>query len=738
MTRLSDPLRGVLGGRSATALEQAFGMRTVGDLLRHLPRRYARRGELTPLAGLADGELVTVAAQVAKATSRRMKGRSGSILEVEVSDGTGRLELTFFNQAWRAKSLVPGRVGLFAGKVGTYRGRRQLAHPDYVLFADAADVADTAGPGAAADPAGRDADPDAAEFLRDFVPVYPATAKVASWTVGRCARIALEGLVVDPAEDPVPPQVAAANGLPDLAAALRLVHLPEAQEDIEAGRARLRFEEAWVVQVVLAQRRHAAAGLGATPRPPVPDGLVAALDARLPYDLTAGQREVGRQIDEDLAAARPMQRLLQGEVGSGKTAVALRAMLRVVENGGQAALLAPTEVLAEQHLRSIRALLGPLGQAGELGGADRATRVDLLTGSLPAARRRRVLLDAASGATGILIGTHALLSDPVQFADLGMVVVDEQHRFGVEQRAALAAKTEGARPHVLVMTATPIPRTIAMTVFGDLAVSTLRELPAGRAPTATHVVPAADRPHFVARMWQRIAEEVAAGRQAYVVCPRISPADEETAEAAPTSVAELAPQLQAGPLSGVRVAVLHGQLDSEEKDGVMRRFADPRAPDGVDVLVATTVVEVGVDVPNATVMVVMDADRFGVSQLHQLRGRVGRGGQPGLCLLHTAAAAGTPARERLEQVAQTADGFALAELDLAVRREGDVLGATQSGRRSSLELLSVLQHEAIIVAARRSAEALIAADPELAEHPGVAAAVRAWTDGALLEYVDKG
>jgi ATP-dependent DNA helicase RecG len=723
--RLGDPLRGLLGGRTSTALEQAFGMTTAGDLVRHLPRRYARRGELTPLAGLLDGELVTVAARVASVANRRMRGRQGSILEVVVSDGTGRLELTFFNQAWRAKELVPGRLGLFAGKVGTYRGRRQLTHPDYVLFAEEGLHVQ---------------DPDAAEFLRDFVPVYPATAKVPSWTVARCLRLVLPDLVVDPDEDPVPAQVAQTNGLLDLATALRLVHGPQTQHEIDAARERLRFDEAWVVQVVLAQRRHAAAGMGATPRPAIPDGLVAALDARLPFGLTAGQREVGATIDADLAEAHPMQRLLQGEVGSGKTVVALRAMLRVVESGGQAALLAPTEVLAEQHLRSLRALLGPLGQAGELGGADRATRVDLLTGSLPAARRRRVLLDAASGATGILVGTHALLSDPVQFAELGLVVVDEQHRFGVEQRAALAAKGGEQRPHVLVMTATPIPRTVAMTVFGDLEVSTLRELPGGRAPITTHVVPETDRPHFVPRMWQRIAEEVAAGRQAYVVCPRISPGEDGADPAAGpiTSVLELAPQLAQGALAQARVDVLHGQLTAEAKEDVMRRFADPRGADGVQVLVATTVVEVGVDVANATVMVVMDADRFGVSQLHQLRGRVGRGGLPGLCLLHTATADGTPARTRLEQVAATTDGFALAELDLQVRREGDVLGASQSGRRSSLELLSVLEHEDTIAAARRSAEALVALDPMLREHPGVAAAVQAWASEDLLEYVDKG
>jgi ATP-dependent DNA helicase RecG len=698
----------------------------VEDLLRHYPRRYARRGELTDLGALAEGEQVTVSAEVSRVSNRPMRGRKGSLLEVEVTDGTGRLTLTFFNQSWRQKELRPGRVGLFAGKVGSYRGRRQLAHPDYVLFADREQAEDAA---------------DAEEFLRDLVSVYPATAKVPSWTIGRCVRLALQQLDPEAVPDPVPDRVREANRLLPLGRALQLVHLPDSAADADSARRRLTFDEAWVVQVVLAQRRHLLAGLSAKPRPAAPEGLVELLHQQLPYPLTDGQRQVMAEIDADLAAPAPMHRLLQGEVGSGKTVVALQAMLRVVESGGQAALLAPTEVLAEQHLRSISALLGPLAQSGMLGGHERGTRVDLLTGSATAAQRRKVLARAAGGETGILIGTHALLSDPVQFAELGLVVVDEQHRFGVEQRAALSEKARpGERPHVLVMTATPIPRTIAMTVFGDLAVSTLRELPAGRAPIDTHVVPA-ERPAFVHRMWERIAEEVANGRQAYVVCPRIDDSEPdpagESSWAAVHSVVDTAAELAEGPLAGLRIAALHGRMSPEEKESVMARFAGHDG-DPLDVLVATTVIEVGVDVPNATVMAVLDADRFGVSQLHQLRGRVGRGGHPGICLLHTALPAEAPGRERLAAVAQTRDGFALAEVDLLQRREGDVLGAAQSGRRSSLRLLSVARDGEVIESARAAADLVVAEDPQLGGHPALADAVAQWAAEDLLGYVDKG
>ena len=742
MASLDEPLRGVVGGKAAARAEKAFGLRTTGDLLRHYPRRYVRRGELTDLASLRDGEDVTVFAQVAKVTSRRMKARRGRLLEVTVTDGSARLALTFFNKVeyWE-RQLSPGRHGMFAGRVSTFAGKRQLAHPECKLLG--ADDADKA-----------------AEYAAELIPVYPATRDLSSWDIEKCVRVVLDtlGEVVDP----LPEDVRERHGLDGLTTALLGIHRPADLAEADRARTRLKWDEALMLQAVLAQRRRAAAAQPATARPPRAGGLLDAFDARLPFSLTGGQRDAGGIIASDLARGHPMHRLLQGEVGSGKTVIAVRAMLQVIDAGGQAALLVPTEVLAQQHYRSITDLLGPFGQAGRLDGADQATRVALLTGSQGAAARREALLGAASGAAGIVIGTHALLTEYVQFADLGMVVIDEQHRFGVEQRDALREKARGTRPHVLVMTATPIPRTVAMTVYGDLDTSTLTELPAGRSPIATHVVPAADKPRYLARAWERVREEVAAGRQAYVVCPRIGgedpgpgsgadgrmqadaddpgsfPGQDEDEEDAgprrpPLAVLDLAPALADGPLAGLRLRVLHGRLPAEEKDAAMRAFADGLA----DVLVATTVVEVGLDVPNATAMVVMDADRFGVSQLHQLRGRVGRGSEPGLCLLVTETPEGTKARDRLDAVAATLDGFRLARLDLEQRREGDVLGAAQAGRKRSLRLLTLLSDETLIGQAREEATALVEADPELASHPALAAAIGSLLDEEQAEFLEK-
>jgi ATP-dependent DNA helicase RecG len=468
-------------------------------------------------------------------------------------------------------------------------------------------------------------------------------------------------------------------------------------------------------------------------------GLLAAFDASLPFELTAGQVAVAREIADDLAQPHPMHRLLQGEVGSGKTIVALRAALTVIDNGGQAALLAPTEVLAAQHLRTIEKLLGPLSQGGMLGAQEKATQVTLITGSQTAAARREALAKAASGDAGIVIGTHALLGESVEFNDLGLIIVDEQHRFGVEQRDALKSKAVNP-PHLLVMTATPIPRTVAMTVFGDLDVSTLRELPLGRAPITTHVVPVLEKPGYLERAWSRIKEEVSQGHQAYIVAPRISAAISEDADmeflmgesaTVIASVEELGPQLQSGPLSGLKVAPLHGRLSAEEKDATMRAFANKE----IDVLVSTTVIEVGVDVPNATVMVIMDADRFGVSQLHQLRGRIGRGTSPGLCLLVTSAVPESSARVRLDAVAETLDGFELSRIDLEQRREGDVLGASQSGGKSHLRLLRVLRDESLIESAREDASTLL--DTGLQDYPLLAAELAQVQADATAEFIDK-
>ena len=723
-TRLVD----VLGGRTARALSGGLGLDTVADLLRHYPRRLAERGELTDLASLRVDDDVTVLAEVRSAKVIRHRNRSGSRLEVVVSDGKGTLNLTFFGnrQAWRERELTPGTLGLFAGKVSVFRNTRQLTHPEYiVLRGDGLERY------------------EAEEYASALIPVYPAGKEIRTWQISNSVKLVLASL--DPVADPLPGELRARHRLLDLDTALRTVHRPDTRDEWHSARRRLKWDEALGVQLALAQRRAAAAANPATPRALAADGILVAFDQRLPFELTAGQREVGAQLADELARRHPMHRLLQGEVGSGKTVVALRAMLQVVDAGGQAALLAPTEVLAAQHARSIETLLGELARAGQLGGAADGTRVALLTGSLPAAARRAALLDAASGVAGIVVGTHALIQQHVSFADLGLVVVDEQHRFGVEQRDALRGKAKQP-PHLLVMTATPIPRTVAMTVFGDLDTSVLRELPLGRSPISTTVVPVGERPAWLDRAWQRVREEVAAGRQVYIVCPRIGAgteidadleaefADVELPLRRPSlAVTDTAAMLRTGPLAGLRLAVLHGGLPPDEKDRVMTGFA---AGD-IDVLVATTVVEVGVDVPNATMMVVLDAERFGVSQLHQLRGRVGRGQHPGLCLLVTEAGGGSPSRERLDAIAATTDGFELAKLDVEQRREGDVLGAAQSGRRSQLRLLSLLRDEELIAEAREDATALVEGDPQLARHPLLAEQVATLVGDAGAEYLEK-
>ncbi|WP_433264182.1 helicase-related protein [Actinosynnema sp. CS-041913] len=950
MTTFDDKLVSVLGKKSADALESGLGLTTVGELLRHYPRRYDERGKLTEIKGLELGEHATVQARVKSARQRRMKSRNGELLEAVITDGSSDLHLVFFGRGSRKveRELLPGREAMFAGKVGMFNGKLQLAHPDYQVLDDTVDE-------------------NAAKFAGAFIPVYPAAQGIQSWNVSNCVEQVLavwDGV----AEDPLPLELRAERGLVPLEKALRDIHRPDGWAAIAVAQQRLKWDEAMAVQLALAQRRKSAT---ARPAPACPrrPGLVGdAFDARLPFELTAGQQEVGEQIARDLSGEHPMNRLLQGEVGSGKaqpldalvlthegfrpmgdiqvgdevisadgtptavtgvfpqgerevfrvvlsdgksvesdlehlwathggevltlreiregllagdgpsrrrlpmvvapdvdcvelapvkerhellqgllstggrcdgtdvvfrtesthlaeyvselaeslggtgllrygyeqhevvvrlpedfppfrdaldrtappvrhiervefvgvkpvqcisvahpsqlyvtdhfivthnTMVALRAMLQVVDAGRQSAMLAPTEVLAAQHARSLRDLLGDLGQAGELGGAEHATRVTLLTGSMPAAQRKKAMLEIVTGEAGIVVGTHALIQDKVEFADLGFVVVDEQHRFGVEQRAALSGRAGGSTPHVLVMTATPIPRTVAMTVYGDLEVSALRELPQGRSPISTSVVPVADKPAWLDRAWQRIHEEVRKGHQVYVVCPRIGdgesedgpepPKDDTSDRRPPLAVVDVAQRLAEGPLSGLRVDILHGRMPPDDKDAVMRAFA----ANEVQVLVATTVVEVGVNVPNATVMVIMDADRFGVSQLHQLRGRVGRGSAPGLCLLVTEMPEGTSTMDRLRAVESTLDGFELAQLDLELRREGDILGAAQSGKRSGLKMLSLLRDEDVIADARVVASRVVDADPELAEHPGLAALVAGLLDEERAEYLEK-
>ncbi len=779
MAKLTDGLRSVVGDKAAKRLAAlgTDGLATIGDLLSYYPRRYETRGELTDIASLREGEYVTVQARIKSVHERPMRNRRGTIFEAVVTDGRGELTLTFFGrgrQDWRERQgLAPGRTGLFSGQVSSFRGKRQLSHPEFEMLKD--------------DDSGEER---AEKFASEIIPIYPASKDMFSWQIAESVALALNA--ADLEEDPLPASVRARYGLYDYARALHAIHQPKTEPDWRRAAERLKWDEAFMLQVVLAQRRRVSTEYIAQPRPGLEGGLLNEFDQLLPFELTAGQLAAGEVIAADLAADHPMHRLLQGEVGSGKTVVALRAMLQVIDAAGQAALLAPTEVLAQQHYRSISQLLGPLAMAGQLGGAEQATTITLLTGSQGAVARRKALLEAACGSAGIVVGTHALLEENVQFADLGLVVIDEQHRFGVEQRESLRTKAVTGRPHVLVMTATPIPRTVAITVFGDLEVTELTELPAGRSPIATHVVPVEEKPHYLARTWERVREEVAAGRQVYIVCPRIGlDSDEggsrgtdgvggagETARGGasagpgagtvaagaagtragaelaedggfdfaeldepdqaerrpPLAVLEVAAELSSGALAGLRLAVLHGRLPADEKDRIMLAFADGQ----IDVLVTTTVVEVGVDVPNATAMVIMDSDRFGVSQLHQLRGRVGRGAHPGLCLLVTSAPDG-PARERLDAVASTTDGFELSELDLEQRREGDVLGAAQAGRRSSLKLLRLTKKtdKEIIGHAREEAIDLVGADPALAGQPALAAAIGTLLDTERTEFLQK-
>lgn len=723
---LDTGLRAVLGAGPATALAKSFGMATVGDLLSHYPRRYARRGELTTLAELPLDETATVLAEVLAVRVRHITPSAGKkklhITDVTISDGRGMLALAFFNQPWLQTKLRPGMRAIFSGKVTVFNGTRQLAHPDYEILPGSNDPMD-------ATISAEDA-AEARLWADRPIPIYAATAAVTSWAIAKSVVKVLQKL--GPIDDPIPDGLRRHRGLMAHRDALVLIHRPTNDEEWDRARDTLRFTEAFVLQCVLVQQHTEHRALRTRARLSVPGGYVERFDAALPFALTVDQEITGAEILRDIALTAPMNRLVQGEVGSGKTVVALRAMLAVADSGGQAALLAPTEVLAGQHLRSITRILGP-DLAAEL-------MPTLLTGQLPVAERRKALLRTVSGQARIVIGTHALLSETVTFFDLGLIVIDEQHRFGVDQREALRLKA-ALPPHVLVLTATPIPRTIAMTVFGDLDVSTIAMLPAGRPGIESFVVPLDEKPTWVLRVWQRVAEELALGRQCFVVCPAIAPKKLEQGEeinfdATPmTTVEELLAELRRHPLlAGARLEPLHGAMSADEKDSTMQAFA---AGD-IQVLVATTVIEVGVDVPNASIMVVMDADRFGVSQLHQLRGRVGRGGVPGLCLLVTAASIGSPARDRIEAVAKTLDGFVLAQVDLEQRQEGDVLGRFQSGGVSSLRLLRVATDGEIITAARTAARELIGGDPEIRTIPALRMAVRSRLDDSERASLSKG
>ena len=659
-----------------------------------------------------------------------------------------QMKLSFFNAWTAAREIREGETMMFSGKVGIYRGEYTLTNPHYALLSK--------------DASGSEMN----EAATAPVPVYRAPAKLPTDRIAGYMEQLLEKVPLKELEDPVPYAIRRARKVPSLAWTYRALHTPDTEDTWRAAQAQMRYREAFVLQSALARLHSARAAHRTQARPPIKDGLADRLLEVLPYELTEGQRKVGEEISADLASESPMNRLLQGDVGSGKTVVALRAMLQVADAGGQSAMLAPTEVLAEQHLRSVLDILGDMAALedpdGSAGGIPEGTvRVRLLTASMGTRAKRQVLKELADGTAQIVIGTHALLSDDVRFNDLGLVVVDEQHRFGVEQRDGLRGP-DGALPHRLVMTATPIPRTVAMTVFGDLDVSVLDTLPAGRQKISTHVVPLAEKPAWASRLWQRAREEIDAGHQVYVVVPKIGEDGDGLEEGAAffgasvptvagtpglggrassdgkvqlTSVASMHAYLSAeDSLVGVRIGTLHGRMDPAEKTAVMTAFERGE----IDLLISTTVIEVGVNVPNATLMIIMDADRFGISGLHQLRGRVGRGGYAGTCLLVTRQEEGGVSRERLDAVASTTDGFELSRIDLAQRREGDILGAAQSGSKSTLRFLRALADADIIERAREDARSVVEKDPTLAKHPSLARTIDRALDADREAFLGRG
>ena len=656
---LNRGLRDIVGADSASELAR-LGLFTLGDLLRHVPRRYLSGTEMSDFRTLRPGEDVAVVARVV--ATRIVDGRTTR----------GATVLT--------------HLLVIIDEFGAITGRKATAKATMVKVIQRARL----------------------------VGLYPATAKMVTWKIADAIALALPHVL--PLGDTLPGWVVERAGVIGLPDALREVHEPVNVFDAKRGIARLKFDEAFGMQLAMAARRAALAGRTTTPRPRRDDGILSAFDASLPYRLTAGQEEVGETLFEELASERPMHRLLQGEVGSGKTLVALRAMLAVVDAGGQAALLAPTEVLAKQHHASITSLLGGLGVAGTLEAHPHATQVALLTGGLTAANRRRARETVASGEAGIVIGTHALLSEDVGFADLGFVVVDEQHRFGVEQRAALAAKSEH-QPHTLVMTATPIPRTIAMTFFGDLNHSTLSELPGGRRPIKSYVVPEY-LPKYTTRAYEVMREHIHQGHQIYIVCPRIN---------GPGGVLETHQHLSETEFKNYRIGLLHGQLKDADKDTIMRQFTNG----DLDILIATTVIEVGIDVPNATIIMIRESENLGVSQLHQLRGRVGRGGHDSICFFHHTAERDTPADKRIWQMAATTDGFQVADIDLIQRHEGDVLGTSQSGTNKKIAFLNLARDIGLINRANRDAKNIVAHNLDLARQ------LIAGIDDITQDYLDK-
>ncbi len=685
---LSTPLKELIGGKSAASLEKSFGITSAGELLNHYPRKYIDRGRLTPFNKVEVGVPVTVMATIKSIETRRMQQKRGFILVVRVSDGIDTMELTFFNQKWRERDLQVGRIGLFAGTVSEFRGVRTLTHPKYALFADIGiDVSQEA---------------DAiTEFTGEIISVYSSSQDLASWQIQAAIDVVLTS--ADELIDPLPAELVAKHGFMTKIESLHAIHQPGDHSEIVRATQRIKYEEAFVLLALMCQRKSIAKSALARARSGSDSIMLAQFDGSLPFELTQGQREVGAEIAADLAKSIPMTRLLQGDVGSGKTIVSIRAMLEVIATGGQVALLAPTEVLAAQHLDSVERFLR--------GVYSRPIRVDLLTGGMSVPKRRQILLDAQSGDLDILIGTHALLEENVQFFDLGLIVIDEQHRFGVEQRAAMLTKgRDELRPHLLVMTATPIPRTVALTIFGDLDISTLTESPSLRAEVQTHLVSTSGMPRSEMRVWERMAEEVAAGNKVFVVCAIISPSDtdlkrDKALQLEPLASVEETYDTLTEQFPKIAFEKLHGGLDSQSKREIMRRFEGLEEPQ-IDVLIATTVIEVGVDIPAATMIIVLNAERFGMSQLHQLRGRIGRGSLPGLCILVHGFTYSAASLDRLNALRDSRDGFALSQKDLEIRGEGDVLGQDQSGALSSLRLLKVINDLEFIETVRVEVEEL--------------------------------
>lgn len=771
--RPQTPLTRLLDPKTARAVQKGLGHTTAQELLDHFPRQYMPHDELSEFSQLRDGEYTTFIARVRGTEQRDLHTKRLRMVDVLVEGARqGTLQIGFFGGQEAKRRLRPGTVAMFQGKVRSYRGDPTLTNPSFDVLA---------GPGDRLNPD----DPSVSAEIGEVVPLYPAASGISSMAIMRAVRILLDQTDLSQWPDPIPEHICAAEQLPDLRHGYERVHRPGTLQEPEAGWRRFRFAEALLLQGLMDRRRQQAGTQQALPAPPVAEGRLAAFDAHLPFELTAGQLSCGDLISGDLSRDTPMNRLLQGEVGSGKTLVALRAMLQVVDSGAQAVLVAPTEVLAGQHLRSLRGMLGDLADRSRTGlladpDAPQPVNIVLLTGSQTAAERRSTLLEIASGAADIVIGTHAVFSDKVQFAQLGLTVIDEQHRFGVQQRSALRQRYSPT-PHMLVMSATPIPRSVAMTAFGDLELTVLTGIPAGRSPIETHVVPTVLGPRWQQRVWERVAEEAAAGRQVYVVCPKIS-AQERTQEqtdqqllsrfgmdkgakeisfpstrpddgrvvwvdftrdqaiehlSSDASIEVISETFASHPeLRRLEWGAMHGRMPPGEAAEVMGRFEAGQ----LRVLLATTVIEVGVDVPDASLMVILDADAFGVSTLHQLRGRIGRGRtRNNQCLLVTRMPTEHPSVERLHEVATHTDGMQLALLDLQRRREGDVLGAAQSGATSTLKLLRILTDAELIETAAQHIRRLTEEDPDWSSVPSLRQAVEDWRsehDGAE-DYVQQ-